>query len=280
MRCLAIALLLAAPSLFAGDLRDDVRRWRSAHEANIVEELRALLEIPNVASDAPNIERNAALLAEMLRRRGIEPRLLRVDGAPPIVFGEIVTPGATETLVFYAHYDGQPVDPGRWASDPWTPVIRTDLVERGGTEVPWNDALKKLGAEWRLFARSASDDKGPIVAMLAALDALRATGHAPRINVKFVFEGEEEAGSPHLGALLEKYRDVLAADLWIIGDGPVHASRRMQLYYGVRGVVGLELTAYGPLRPLHSGHYATGRRTRSSRWRGFSHRCATTTGAF
>jgi acetylornithine deacetylase/succinyl-diaminopimelate desuccinylase-like protein len=229
-----------------------VREWRVANEAKILAELRDLLAIPNVASDTPNIERNAAALSEMLRRRGIEPRLLRVEGAPPVVFGELRTPGAKETLVLYAHYDGQPVDRARWASDPWTPVVRTDLVERGGKEVA---ATGKLDPEWRVFARSASDDKAPIVAMLAALDALRATKTTLRVNVKFFFEGEEEAGSPHLGAILEKYKDLLAADLWLIADGPVHQSRRLQLYYGVRGVMGLELTTYGPARPLHSGHY-------------------------
>lgn len=221
----------------------------------VLTELRDFLTIPNVASDTPNIERNAAALAEMLRRRGIEPKLLRVEGAPPVVFGELRAPAAKETLVLYAHYDGQPVDKSKWASDPWTPVIRTDLVERGGKEIAWDDAIKKLDPEWRLFARSASDDKAPIVAMLAALDELRASRTPLGVNVKFFFEGEEEAGSPHLAEILRKHRDLVDADLWLIADGPVHQSRRMQLYYGVRGVMGLELTTYGPIRPLHSGHY-------------------------
>ena len=254
MRAALLASLLLAP-LAAADLRQDVQKWRIANEARIVGELREFLAIPNVASDTPNIEKNASALMEMLRRRGIEPRLLRVEGAPPIVFGELRAPGAKETLVLYAHYDGQPVDRAKWAGDPWTPVMRTDSVERGGKEIAWSDALRKLDPEWRLFARSASDDKAPIVAMLAALDALRAAKVPLRVNVKFFFEGEEEAGSPHLGAILEKYRDLLGADLWLIADGPVHQSRRLQLYYGVRGVMGLELTTYGPARPLHSGHY-------------------------
>src|SRR5687767_7662857 len=128
----------------------------------ILTELRDLLAIPNVASDTPNIERNAAALAEMLRRRGVEPRLLRVEGAPPVVFGELRGPGAGTTLILYAHYDGQPVDRAKWASDPWTPVFRTALVENGGKELAWDEAVRKLDPEWRLFARSASDDKAPI----------------------------------------------------------------------------------------------------------------------
>ena len=252
---LCVFLLFAATAAPAQTLRERVRAWRVESEAKIVAELRDLLAIPNVASDTPNIERNAAALSEMLRRRGIEPRLLRVEGAPPVVFGELRARGAKETLVLYAHYDGQPVDPARWASDPWIPVIRTASVEQGGKEIAWADALRRLDPEWRIFARSASDDKAPIVAMLAALDALRAANVAPRVNLKFFFEGEEEAGSPHLAQILERHRDVLDADLWLIADGPVHQSRRLQLFYGVRGVTGLELTTYGAIRPLHSGHY-------------------------
>jgi acetylornithine deacetylase/succinyl-diaminopimelate desuccinylase-like protein len=234
MRRILFAVLFALPLCAQPSLTESVRAWRVKSETAILDELRAFLSIPNIASDAPNIERNAAMLAEMLRKRGVEPSLLRVEGAPPVVFGEIRTPGAKETLVLYAHYDGQPVDPSQWTSDPWTPTVRGD----------------------RLFARSSSDDKAPIVAMLFALDALRASRLPLRVNVKFFFEGEEEAGSPHLGAILEKHRDLLKdANLWIIADGPVHQSGRAQIYYGVRGVMGLELTTYGPARPLHSGHY-------------------------
>ncbi len=91
--------------------------------------------------------------------------------------------------------------------------------------------------------------------MLTALDAMRAANLTPSVNVKFFFEGEEEAGSGHLQAILEKYRNLLAADAWLFCDGPVHQSGRLQAVFGLRGVVGLELTVYGPTRPLHSGHY-------------------------
>lgn len=225
----SLAVLLAT----AQSIHDDVRAYRVRSEAAIVEELTAFLAIPNLASDAPNIERNAVALGELLRKRGIEPRLLRVEGAPPVVFGELRTAGAKETIAMYAHYDGQPVAGQPWTTEPWTPVVRDGHV----------------------YARSASDDKAPIVAMLAAIDALRAAKIPLSANVKFFFEGEEEAGSPHLAEILEKHRDLLAADLWLICDGPVHQSRRLQLYFGVRGVMGLELTTYGPLRALHSGHY-------------------------
>jgi acetylornithine deacetylase/succinyl-diaminopimelate desuccinylase-like protein len=192
----------------------------------------------------------------MLRRRGAEARLLESPGSPPAVLGELRTAGARRTVVFYAHYDGQPVDTSQWASPPWRPTLRDAPIDAGGEEVPIpTDGGASLGDEWRLYARSASDDKGPIAAMMAALDALRSSGIRPSVNLRFFFEGGEEAGSPGLRALLERHAEALRADAWIFCDGPVHQSRRMQVVYGVRGTMGMELTVYGPSRPLHSGHY-------------------------
>ena len=115
---------------------------------------------------------------------------------------------------------------------------------------------KAIDPEWRLFARSAGDDKAPIIAMLAALDALRSANAKPSVNLRFVFEGEEEAGSPHLAAVSRKnFRKSLRPDAWILCDGPVHQSRRAELFFGARGTIDLELTVYGPVKGLHDGHY-------------------------
>ncbi|HWW62354.1 MAG TPA: M20/M25/M40 family metallo-hydrolase, partial [Thermoanaerobaculia bacterium] len=221
---LAIALMAA---LGATPRASDVE-----HRASILDEFTHFLSIPNIASDTPNIERNAAMLSEMLGRRGADVKLLRVEGAPPVVFGALDAPGAKRTLTFYAHYDGQPTVAGDWTNgEPWTPVLR----------------------DGRIWARSASDDKGAIVAMLAALDSL---GNAKRsVNLRFFFEGEEEAGSPHLAKILEKYADVLKTDAWILCDGPVHQTGRKLIFYGARGFTDVEITVFGPTRALHSGHY-------------------------
>lgn len=232
------------------DLRGHARQWRVAHERAIVSELATLLTLPNLADDTVNIEKNAAALKTMLERRGVEVRVLTLEGAPPIVVGDLRAPGATRTIAFYAHYDGQPVDESQWKSPPWTPVMR----DQAGHDVDWKNA-ERIDPEWRLFARSAGDDKAPIIAMMAALDALRDRKVQPRFNLRFVFEGEEEAGSPHLAAFIAKYPDSLRPDAWIICDGPVHQSRRMMLAFGVRGMVTLDLTVYGPVKGLHDGHY-------------------------
>jgi len=237
--------------------RDRVRAWREAHETAIVRELADLMGIPNVASDRANIEKNAERVSAALQRRGIRTELLRVPDAPPVVLGQLLAPGATRTVVLYAHYDGQPVDPKQWTGDPWRPILRDRALEAGGREIPW-DALPATGRlvpEWRLYGRSASDDKAPLVGWMAALDALGSAGLRPAVNLKFFLEGEEEAGSPHLEAVLEKFGDQLRADLWLLCDGPVDQTRRMQIFFGARGVTTLEITTYGATRRLHSGHY-------------------------
>ena len=231
-----------------------VRAYRSAHESEIIGELVDLLSIPNVASDTVNIRRNAAKLIDMMGRRGIEARLLEGSG-PPAIFGEMKTPGATRTIGFYAHYDGQPVEPSKWATDPFKPTLRDKPLEAGGRVIPFPKAGEKFDPEWRLYARSASDDKAPIIAMFAALDALKTSRRTPAANLKFLFDGEEEAGSPHLGDIVSRNTALLGADVWICADGPVHQSRRQQLYFGVRGIVKVDITVYGANRALHSGHY-------------------------
>ena len=250
-----LPLSLRAQASDARTLRDQVRSYRTAHEAEILGELRELLAIPNVAADRPNIARNAERIVAMLERRGVQARLLDGGEGPPAVYGELLVPGARRTVMWYAHYDGQPVDTTQWTTPPWTPVLRDKALDAGGKEIPFPEGAARVDGEARIYARSASDDKSPIVAMLAALDALRAVGRAPTVNLKFFFEGEEEAGSTHLRPLLERNLDLLRADVWLFCDGPVHQTRRPQVVFGVRGTLDLEMTVYGPTRALHSGHY-------------------------
>jgi acetylornithine deacetylase/succinyl-diaminopimelate desuccinylase-like protein len=120
---------------------------------------------------------------------------------------------------------------------------------------PLPDRGDPIDPEWRLYARGAGDDKAPLPAIFGALDALAAAGSRPTSNLRFLYEGEEEAGSDHLDEYIEGHRAALDADIWLICDGPVHQSRQPQLVFGVRGYTGLDLTVYGATRYLHSGHY-------------------------
>jgi acetylornithine deacetylase/succinyl-diaminopimelate desuccinylase-like protein len=250
-------LILIAACCTASLGQSLVRDYRRAHERQILAEFTRLLSIPNVASDATNIRRSAQFIIEMMQRRGLNPRLLetKLKKSPPAIYGEWKIPGATQTIVVYAHYDGQPVDRAAWtASPPWQPTWRTAALEKDG-KVTTLPVRGEINPEWRLYARSASDDKAGVMAILTAFDALKASGRKPTVNVKFFFEGEEEAGSPHLGEILDLHKDLLQADAWIICDGPVHQSGRKQVVFGVRGDVNVDVTVYGATRPLHSGHY-------------------------
>jgi acetylornithine deacetylase/succinyl-diaminopimelate desuccinylase-like protein len=250
---LLFILLLIATSAVAdpATTAKQTHAWRSTHEREILTEFAELLSIPNLASDTANIQRNAEAIRAMCEKRGLTVKLLTLEGAPPVVVAYLAAPNAKRTIAFYAHYDGQPVDPAQWKSEPWKPVMR----DSSGNDVDWRTA-KTIDPEWRLFARSSGDDKTPIIAMLAALDAMRDAGRKPSANLRFVFEGEEEAGSPHLADYLKKFgANELRADAWLFCDGPVHQSRRMELVFGARGTLGVELTVYGPVKGLHDGHY-------------------------
>src|SRR6266478_59400 len=245
-----------APAQVAREVRD----YRMANEERIVRELSEFLSIPNIASDTPNIQRNAAHLVEMLEARGIETHLLPIAGRGPVVFGKLISPGAKRTVIFYAHYDGQPVDAAAWTDGkPFEPALRDAAIETGGKRIPFPASSGQRGAaysdDWRIYARSASDDKSPIVALLAALDALRAKKIPLAVNLKVIFEGEEEAGSTNLQRTLELHKNLLGADLLITADGPVHQSGRPLVFFGNRGDIGIDVTVYGPVRALHSGHY-------------------------
>jgi acetylornithine deacetylase/succinyl-diaminopimelate desuccinylase-like protein len=133
--------------------------------------------------------------------------------------------------------------------------MRSAALESGGALVSFPTAGQAINPEWRLYARSAADDKAGVVAILSAVDALRATDLTPTSNLKFIFEGEEEAGSPHLEEIIRLHRDLLAADAWLICDGPVHQSGKKLVVFGVRGDTNVDVTIYGAKRPLHSGHY-------------------------
>jgi acetylornithine deacetylase/succinyl-diaminopimelate desuccinylase-like protein len=230
-----------------------IRSYRHSNEKAIIKEFMELLVIPNVASDIENIQKNADKIVEMMKARGIEARLLENGEAPPAVFGELKATPDAKTIGLYVHYDGQPVDPSQWSSDPWKPTLREG--DPNSKEILIDEAPSPLNPEWRLYARSTGDDKAPISAILTALDAMKAANITPSVNLKFFFEGEEEAGSPHLETLMTRNRDLLAADIWFLCDGPVHQTRKQQLYFGARGVMGLEMAVFGPMRALHSGHY-------------------------
>lgn len=254
--CVLALTLAVVPTGLAQPAVEAAREHRQAHEAEILDAFAEFLRIPNVADDAVNIRRNARHIQQEFADRGISLDVLSVDDAPPIVTGKIEVPGAERTLGIYVHYDGQPVDESRWTHGPWTPTLYTAAMHEGGKPRAFPEPGERVDPEARLYARAAGDDKAPIIALLTAVDALRAHDLAPTSNIVLLFDGEEERGSPHLDEYLRRYQDRFdEVDLWLFCDGPVHQSRRPQIVFGVRGVTGMEVTVHGASRPLHSGHY-------------------------
>lgn len=255
-----LMLFFGAPSAIAAstsvkDVAQKVSAYRQAHEREILLEFFQLLRLPNYSPNRDDIMRNAEHIVAMMRQRNIEARVLEAEAGAPAVYGELMTAGAETTVLFYVHYDGQPVVPENWNTGPYDPVVKTGFEARGGKAVPFDMIEFPIDPNLRIFARSASDDKAPVIGLLAAIDALRAHGIEPSVNMKFFFEGEEERGSPHLDRMLAKFGDLFDADVLLFLDGPVHQSGKKKLSFGVRGPVGFDITVYGPDRPLHSGHY-------------------------
>jgi acetylornithine deacetylase/succinyl-diaminopimelate desuccinylase-like protein len=254
MRLPAVAFLFITLLAQPGDLRSRVTAYVDAHQREIVGELLDALVIPNVAADKPNIRRNAEHLRAMLGRHGFASEILETTGNP-LVYGTLNVPGAARTVLFYCHYDGQPVDVQAWKQpDPFTPVLRRGRVEdQPATLDP--RSVSRYEPDFRLYGRSAADDKAPIVALLAAVDALKASGLAPSSNMRIVLDGEEEDSSPSLVPAIARYKDKLRADLMVILDGPVHTSGRPTVVFGARGIATVDLTVFGPRSGVHSGNY-------------------------
>ena len=256
-----LSFLLIVVSLYASAQPSKVKQYvfDQKNQYRWLQQYSELLAIPNVLGDSANIQRNANWLRDFLTRADVKSQLLQSGkpGSAPVVYGEVITPGATTTLAFYAHYDGQPVNPKQWGEglSPFTPVLLSDRLDKGGKIIPFPKDTEAINSQWRLYGRGSSDDKAGVFAIMAAYEAIIASGLKPTVNIKFFFEGEEEAGSIFLADIFKKYKDLLKADQWIICDGPRHISGKKQVVFGVRGDINVDLKVYGAKRPLHSGNY-------------------------
>jgi acetylornithine deacetylase/succinyl-diaminopimelate desuccinylase-like protein len=237
-----------------------IKDYSNNNHSSILHSFHDFLSIPNISADRENIALNARWIANYMKLNHISNvQLLNTNNldAPPVVFGEVIVPGAQKTIIFYAHYDGQPVDSSKWLPGlhPFIPKLFSNAIEKGGLPIEWPKDGQQVDPLSRIYARGASDDKAGLMAIINGYASLLANNLKPAFNIKFFFEGEEEAGSPHLEEILLKNKHLLNSDLWVICDGPVHQSGKKQVVFGVRGDTHIELTVFGPKRPLHSGHY-------------------------
>ncbi len=205
-----------------------------------LEELSEFLRIPSISSlseHKEDIQSAAKWLADKLEKLNIENVSVDQTAGHPVVYGEWLHAEGKPTILFYGHYDVQPVDPLHlWESEPFNPVIRDN----------------------KLFARGASDDKGQVFMHLKMIEALFATEDTLPVNVKFIYEGEEEIGSPNLPAYVEEHKAKLAADLILISDTGLYAPGKPAVCYGLRGLTGVQIDVRGAKGDLHSGLYGGG----------------------
>ena len=272
-RICCTAMLLLSSSAGAEPMRASPDLVQSIARKTIPEFIE-LLSLPNDSIRAGDIEANAKWLENAFQKRGFTTRLLP-NKDKPLVYAEFGSRIAgAPTVLFYMHYDGMPVLPEQWGqkgayqavlrerskpAPPSGPISFLPSTAKAGLGWDDLDLTKNLAGpidpEWRLFARSASDDKGPIMMFLSAFDLLAEMKATPAINVKVILDPEEEKGSPNIAAPVIANRELLKSDALIINDGPMHPSNQPTIIFGNRGNAVVELTVFGPRSPLHSGHY-------------------------
>lgn len=219
-----------------------------------INDLREFVALPNDALNADDIGDNLIWLKKQFEQRGFNTVELETENLP-LFFAAMPMDDSKPTVLIYMHFDGQSVDATKWDQpNPYETVLKKPRND--GFETVAFDALDDdINYDWRLFGRSTSDDKGPIVMLLHALDLLKESGKTIPWNIKVILDSEEERGSKPLPNAVKAYRELLQADFLIINDGPMHPSGKPTLIYGCRGITTLTLTTHGPAKPQHSGHY-------------------------
>ncbi len=218
-------------------------------------EFYELLSLSNDAHFPADIEKNVQWCEQAFARRGFTTKRLNTPTVP-LLLAERKVKAAQKTVLIYLQIDGQPVNPAQWDQEsPWKPTLK----EKDGTgqwhAIAYERLYEDLNPDWRIFARSTSDAKGPAMAFLAAMDAATELKVVPNYNIKVIMDFEEELGSPNLPAAVTTYKTELAADRLIIYDGPRHVSNQPTLSFGARGICEITLTTFGPRVPVHSGNY-------------------------
>ena len=209
-----------------------VHRLIDERRTEALETLKALVRQPSISAQDSGVKGCARLLSGMMGDFGIPSRIIET-ATQPVVYGELTPHPAGYTLLCYGHYDVQPPEPLElWQSPPFEPTVR----------------------DGRLYGRGTADNKGQLITHVLAAKAWTDAAGAPPLNLKFVFEGEEESGSRSLGHFVREHKAALAADLVYVSDGGLHPSGAPTISLGNRGILGITLVARGADRDNHSGN--------------------------
>ena len=249
-----LSLFLFSAAIAQRPANEKLSQLAHQHALDIFPEYLDFLRIPNDALSS-DMEVNMAWAEKAFKKRGFKTRRLPT-GSHDWVFAEKTFSGVEGTVLFYMHIDGQAVDRTKWfQTNPYEPVLKEQTPEGEWEMIDWDRMKEEVDPEWRIFARSAADAKGPVLMFLAAMDVMLKEGWEPNFNLKIIMDSEEEVSAPHVPASVKKYKKNLQAERLVILDGPVHLSNKPTLVFGARGIATLRLTTYGPRTAQHSGHY-------------------------
>lgn len=250
------SILLVFVSLSSFGQMLDYKKLSKKYGTQHLSTLEQFLSIPCDANHQTDIYKNIGWVSEAFSARNFSKKVIETATIPVLLFEKKSLRNKAPTILFYFHSDGQPVKNHEWnQTDPYKATLK-HMVGGIWEELPYSNLFEnEIDPDWRIFARASSDDKGPIVMFLAALDALLASNQSPNYNLKVLVDFEEEKGSPNLSEIILPNKEAFASDLLLIFDGPSHPSILPTITYGARGIVILTLTTYGPASPLHSGHY-------------------------
>lgn len=252
MRILFALLYFTSLSVFGQNLtKTEINEMEKAEIKGSLLTFREFLRMPNDGNYPQQIESNLKWCEKTFQGLGFKTTEI-VSSKIPHLYAEYITDPKKPNVLFYLQIDGQPVDKSTWSqSSPFEPVIKNQK----GDEISWQEIEKKIDPEWKIFARSTSDSKGPAMCLISAFNTLRKRNIVPEYNVKVIMDFQEELSSPTIAALVKNNRTLLAADRLVIMDGTRHISDIPTITFGARGIATLTLTVYGAKENLHSGQY-------------------------
>ncbi|HML04400.1 MAG TPA: M20/M25/M40 family metallo-hydrolase, partial [Methanobacterium sp.] len=182
---------------------------------SFIEDLKDICKVPSISAENKGIEESVDKITEIMEYSGIESRILRLEDANPLIYGEYIPESYEKTIIFYNHYDVQPADPLElWESPPFEPSIR----------------------DGKLFARGVADNKGNLIARVKAVESILNTNRELPVAIKFIFEGEEEIGGISLPKYVDKYRELFKADMGIWESGDMHENGNPHIKLGYKGI--------------------------------------------
>ncbi|WP_035467992.1 M20/M25/M40 family metallo-hydrolase [Algoriphagus mannitolivorans] len=255
MRIILLFFLLFTTELaFAQISREEIIKASETQLRSSLIEFREYLSLPNNGNSPADIVLNLDWTQKALRERGFQTQILTGNGVPHL-FAQGKMDPKKKTILVYMQVDGQAVDSSAWNQEsPYIPELMEE-IEGKWEPINWNFLDGKINLEWKIFARSASDSKGPTMAFFSALDILQQKGIEPSVNLKLILDFQEEISSPELAPLVSANKDLFHADGILILDGTRHFSNLPNLAFGARGIVTATIKVFGPSNNLHSGQY-------------------------